>query len=164
MRRHPIVVTRDKIILRRDKTTLFPAQAAFPAGGRMAAESIEQGLIADRTGFDRNGGGEGEALRSAGGWPTLCPVSEGDTGGPMSAPASRDLAGHLLGRAEVLAPDAYYRLARMVARVLVSRHLRRRRKWCDLARRLAASPGVEDRLVRQAVGWLERRRREEAAP
>ncbi|MBL9155151.1 MAG: hypothetical protein JNK37_21895 [Verrucomicrobiales bacterium] len=88
-------------------------------------------------------------------------MSESDTGGPWPVAASRDLAGHLLARAEVLAPDAYYRLARMVARVLLSRHLRQRRKWCDLARGLVANPGVEDRLVRQAMGWLEGRKSEE---
>lgn len=68
------------------------------------------------------------------------------------------LAERLLVRAETAAPDAYYRLARMVARVLVSRGLRRRKKWCDLAKALAAHPGVEERLVRQALGWLEKSR------
>jgi len=69
-----------------------------------------------------------------------------------------DLAAHLLRRAETLAPDSHYRLARMVARVLVSRHLRERRKWCDLARGLASDGGVEDRLVRQAMRSLARLR------
>lgn len=64
------------------------------------------------------------------------------------------LAAHLVRRAEELSPDAYYRLARIVARVLVSRHLRERRKWCDLAHGLAARPEVEERLVRQAISWL----------
>jgi hypothetical protein len=50
--------------------------------------------------------------------------------------------------------DAYYRLSRIVARVLVSRRLRQRKKWCDLARQLAQNPGVEDRLVMQAMRWL----------
>jgi len=68
--------------------------------------------------------------------------------------SSSNLAAHLLRRAEVLPPDSHYRLARIVARVLVSRHLRLRRKWCDLARALAADEAVEDRLVRQAIGSL----------
>lgn len=53
-------------------------------------------------------------------------------------------------------PDvtAPYRLARMVARVLVSTHLRQREKWCGLAECLAADPMVEERLVHQAIGWL----------
>jgi hypothetical protein len=52
--------------------------------------------------------------------------------------------------------DVSYRLARIVARVLVSSHLRQRAKWCELARTLAADPVVEDRLVLQAVRWLRR--------
>ena len=66
-------------------------------------------------------------------------------------------ATHLLRRAETLSADAHYRLARIVARVLVSTRLRERRKWCDLARSLASSPAVEGRLVRQAIGWLQQR-------
>lgn len=50
-----------------------------------------------------------------------------------------------------------YRLARLVARVLVSRRLRQRRKWCSLAQDLARDPMVEERLVKQAIVWLERR-------
>ncbi|HBJ84576.1 MAG TPA: hypothetical protein DDZ88_12040 [Verrucomicrobiales bacterium] len=50
--------------------------------------------------------------------------------------------------------DTPHRLARLVARVLVSRRLRQRRKWCDIARGLAADPCVEDRLIRQAMRWL----------
>lgn len=68
--------------------------------------------------------------------------------------ADVSLAAHLVRRAEELSPDAYYRLARIVARVLVSKRLRDRRKWCDLARDLVARPEVEDRLVRQALRWL----------
>ena len=79
-------------------------------------------------------------------------MKAGDEG---TTPGS-ELAAHLLRRAEVLAPDAHYRLARMTARVLVSRRLRERRKWCDLARHLASEGGVEDRLVRQAIVWLNR--------
>lgn len=70
--------------------------------------------------------------------------------------SSSDLAAHLPRRAEVLSPDSHYRLARIVARVLVGRHLRLRRKWCDLARALAADEAVENRLVRQAIGSLDR--------
>ena len=73
-------------------------------------------------------------------------------------PASNPLlAAHLVCRAEESSPDSYYRLARIVARVLLSQRLRERRKWCDLARELAARPEVEERLVRQAISWLERR-------
>lgn len=50
--------------------------------------------------------------------------------------------------------DAYYRLSRIVARVLVSQRLRQRSKWCDLARQLSQNPGIEDRLVMQAMRWL----------
>lgn len=64
------------------------------------------------------------------------------------------LAERLLLSAEAGRADSYYRLARIVARVLAGRHLKQRRKWCDLARLLAADPGVEPRLVRQAVNWL----------
>jgi hypothetical protein len=46
--------------------------------------------------------------------------------------------------------DTPQRLARLVARVLVSQRL----KWCDVARSVAADPSVEDRLVRQAMHWL----------
>lgn len=67
------------------------------------------------------------------------------------------LATHLLRRSETLSADAHYRLARIVARVLVSTRLRQRRKWCDLARSLASAPAVEERLVRQAISWLEQR-------
>jgi hypothetical protein len=70
--------------------------------------------------------------------------------------SSSDLAAHLLRRAEVLSPDSHYRLARIVARVLVGRPLRLRRKWCDPARALAADEAVENRLVRQAIGSLDR--------
>lgn len=52
-----------------------------------------------------------------------------------------------------------YRLARLVARVLVSRRLRQRRKWCALARELAEDSMVERRLIHQAVVALERRSR-----
>lgn len=52
-----------------------------------------------------------------------------------------------------------YRLARLVARVLVSQRLRQRRKWCALARELAADAMVEKRLIHQAMVALERRAR-----
>jgi hypothetical protein len=42
----------------------------------------------------------------------------------------------------------------MVARVLVGHYLKQRLKWCEFALLLAADPGVEERLVRQAMGWL----------
>lgn len=54
------------------------------------------------------------------------------------------------------APDMPYRLARLVARVLVSSHLRQRDKWCALAHALARDPSVEIRLILQAIGWLRR--------
>lgn len=66
------------------------------------------------------------------------------------------LADRLLTVAACGRADAYYRLARMVARVLVSVRLRQHEKWRTLARQLAESPGVEDRLVMQAIGWLRR--------
>jgi hypothetical protein len=72
-----------------------------------------------------------------------------------SALSSVGLAERLLVLAEVGRADCYYRLARMVARVLTSRYLKQRRKWCGLARTLAAAPGVEERLVWQAMRWLE---------
>ena len=50
--------------------------------------------------------------------------------------------------------DTPQRLARLVARVLVSKRLKQRRKWCQVARTVAADPCVEDRLVRQAMRWL----------
>lgn len=65
--------------------------------------------------------------------------------------ASRLVTAAACGRA-----DAYYRLARIVARVLVSVKLSQREKWRSLAHQLAADPGVEDRLVLQAIGWLRR--------
>ncbi|MCX6837476.1 MAG: hypothetical protein NTX35_06650 [Verrucomicrobia bacterium] len=69
-------------------------------------------------------------------------------------PAIASLAARLGDFAERGPGDAYYRLSRIVARVLVSRRLRQRKKWCDLARQLAQNPGVEDRLVMQAMRWL----------
>jgi hypothetical protein len=69
-------------------------------------------------------------------------------------PAIASLAARLCDFAERGPGDAYYRLSRIVARVLVSRRLRQRKKWCDLARQLAQNPGVEDRLVMQAMRWL----------
>ena len=75
-------------------------------------------------------------------------------------PSQSPLALHLLRATEasdsVVAP---YQLARMVARVLVSRHLRQRVKWCALAKTLAGHEMVEARLVRQAMNWLTRRQR-----
>lgn len=50
--------------------------------------------------------------------------------------------------------DAYYRLSRIVARVLVSRRLKQRSKWLSLAKQLSQNPGVELRLVHQAIRWL----------
>ncbi len=67
------------------------------------------------------------------------------------------LAERLVAFAERGPGDAYYRLSRVVARVLVSRRLRQRKKWCDLARQLAQNPGIEDRLVMQAMRWLDQR-------
>ncbi|MBE7493420.1 MAG: hypothetical protein HS117_00585 [Verrucomicrobiaceae bacterium] len=74
----------------------------------------------------------------------------------MKAAATSDtsLAERLVAFAERGPGDAYYRLSRVVARVLVSRRLRQRKKWCDLARQLSQNAGVEDRLVMQAMRWL----------
>jgi hypothetical protein len=69
-------------------------------------------------------------------------------------PSIASLAARLGDFAERGPGDAYYRLSRIVARVLVSRRLRQRKKWCDLARQLSQNPGVEDRLVMQALRWL----------
>lgn len=66
------------------------------------------------------------------------------------------LARRLIAAAADSDAAAYYRLARMAARVLVSSHLRQREKWCALARSLARDPSVEKRLVHQAMGWLRR--------
>jgi hypothetical protein len=74
----------------------------------------------------------------------------------VNTPAT-SLAERLVAFAECGPGDAYYRLSRVVARVLVSRRLRQRKKWCDLARQLAQNPGVEDRLVMQAMRWLDQR-------
>ncbi len=67
------------------------------------------------------------------------------------------LAARLGDFAETGPGDAYYRLSRIVARVLISQRLRQRQKWCDLARQLSQNPGVEDRLVMQALRWLDQR-------
>ena len=57
----------------------------------------------------------------------------------------QDLAERLRVAAERGDGDAYYRLARIVARVLVSHHLRQRHKWCALARSLSSTKAVEER-------------------
>jgi hypothetical protein len=67
-----------------------------------------------------------------------------------------DLAMRLSAAAARSDSTAPYRLARLVARVLVSSRLRQRRKWCSLAAALVDDPSVEDRLVLQAIGWLQR--------
>ena len=56
--------------------------------------------------------------------------------------------------------DTPYRKARIVARVLVSKRLKERRRWCDLAKQLVEDPSVENRLIGQAVRWFELRQRE----
>lgn len=73
------------------------------------------------------------------------------------SPFSSPLARQLLVHAETGRPDNPYRLARMVARVLVSERLKQRRKWCSLAKTLAEDPAVEQRLIHQALGWLRHR-------
>ncbi|MES2598531.1 MAG: hypothetical protein V4662_24565 [Verrucomicrobiota bacterium] len=74
-----------------------------------------------------------------------------------SSEAHSALAQRLFRIPEAEAVVFPYRLARLVARVLVSQRLRQRRKWCSLAQELARDPMVEERLVKQAMGWLERR-------
>jgi hypothetical protein len=74
---------------------------------------------------------------------------------------STTLAAQLLCSEPAQSVAGAYRLARIVARVLVSVRLRQRRKWCALAQGLSADASVEPRLVQQAIGWLER---EPAAP
>jgi hypothetical protein len=71
-----------------------------------------------------------------------------------AATTATSLAERLVAFAERGPGDAYYRLSRVVARVLVSSRLRQRKKWCDLARQLSQHAGVEDRLVMQAMRWL----------
>ena len=71
-----------------------------------------------------------------------------------STPTGNLLARQLLGHATAGRPDSAYRLARMVARVLVSERLKQRRKWCLLAQTLAGNPAVEQRLIHQALRWL----------
>ena len=78
-----------------------------------------------------------------------------------SSDSSSPLASRLRRFAAAGTADMPYRLARIVARVLVSSHLQQRRKWCSLAQALAEDPSVEDRLVIQAMGRL---RREPALP
>ncbi|WP_395742617.1 hypothetical protein [Prosthecobacter sp.] len=73
-------------------------------------------------------------------------------------PAVKSAAAQVLERLQRISAagglDTPQRLARLVARVLMSQRLKQRRKWCDVARSLAADPTVEDRLVRQAMHWL----------
>lgn len=73
-------------------------------------------------------------------------------------PAMKSSAAQVLERLQRISAagglDTPQRLARLVARVLVSRRLKQRRKWCAVARSVSADPSVEDRLVRQAMHWL----------
>ncbi len=73
----------------------------------------------------------------------------------LTSPLAQRMLAAVDASGSVTAP---YRLARMVARVLVSTRLRERRKWCALAADLAGDPAVEERLVHQAMGWLRRGR------
>lgn len=73
----------------------------------------------------------------------------------------QSLAQRLLNSPSAATVDAPYRLARIVARVLLSKHLRQRRKWCNLARELGADAAIEERLVHQAIGWLKHGRHAE---
>lgn len=78
---------------------------------------------------------------------------------PPSSSATPSLARRLHAIPKADAVVFPYRLARLVARVLVSRRLRQRRKWCALAQDLAVDPMVEKRLIHQAMVALERRAR-----
>ncbi|MFM2167642.1 MAG: hypothetical protein RIS79_2013 [Verrucomicrobiota bacterium] len=69
---------------------------------------------------------------------------------------SSQLATRLGFAAEHGRADAYYRLSRIVARVLVSARLKQRPKWRSLAKQLSQNPGVELRLVHQAIRGLNR--------
>jgi Holliday junction resolvase-like predicted endonuclease len=73
-------------------------------------------------------------------------------------PAMKSAAAQVLVRLQRISAagelDTPQRLARLVARVLVSQRLKQRRKWCDVARSVAADPSVEDRLIQQAMHWL----------
>ena len=77
---------------------------------------------------------------------------------PIDSTSHHARAARLVAYADCGRADAYYRLARIVARVLVSVKLRQRKKWRTLARVISEAPGVEDRLVLQAIGWLRRGR------
>lgn len=76
----------------------------------------------------------------------------------QTQPAMKADAAQILERLQRISAagglDTPQRLARLVARVLVSQRLKQRRKWCQVARSVAADPCVEDRLVRQAMRWL----------
>ncbi len=48
-------------------------------------------------------------------------------------------------------PNYDYRKAWLVARVLSSDRLKQRRKWCAFAQELVRDPGVENRLIDQAM-------------
>lgn len=76
----------------------------------------------------------------------------------QTQPAMKSAAAQMLERLQRISAegglDTPQRRARLVARVVVSQRLKQRRKWCDVARSVAADQSVEARLVRQAMHWL----------
>lgn len=76
----------------------------------------------------------------------------------QTQPVMKSDAAQLLARLQRISAagglDTPQRRARLVARVLVSRRLKQRRKWCHVARSVATDSCVEDRLVRQAMRRL----------
>ena len=83
-------------------------------------------------------------------------ASRYDCGMESSSATTEALAARLEAFAKQGPGDAYYRLSRVVARVLVCSRLRHRFKWRDLACKLSETPGVEHRLILQAMRWLQR--------
>ena len=88
------------------------------------------------------------------------------TGSPSPTPVQRAAFG-IRARPRLdcgEAPDIDYRRARVIARVLTSRRLKERAKWCDLARALARDAGVTDRLLGQALHWFAMKARRNNKP
>lgn len=61
-------------------------------------------------------------------------------------------------------PNYDYRLAFLVARVLSSTRLKKRAKWCNLAKWLIQNPGVSNRLIDQSMRLISLQKREGMRP
>jgi len=61
-------------------------------------------------------------------------------------------------------PNYDYRLAFIVARILSSTRLKKRAKWCDLAKRLIKNPGVSNRLIDQSMKLISLQKKEGLRP